>query len=82
MIKVIFLTLVSWSNPAAPIDSLRMETINGKQFIIHRIDDKETLYGISRRYGVPITAILEQNPTADGGLAVRTTSKSALCSEI
>jgi LysM repeat protein len=70
MIKVIFLTLVSWSNPAAPIDSLRMETINGKQFIIHRIDEKETLYGISRRYGVPITAILEQNPTADGGLAV------------
>ncbi|MBL7874026.1 MAG: LysM peptidoglycan-binding domain-containing protein [Cyclobacteriaceae bacterium] len=67
MIKVIFLALVSWSSPA---DSLRMETINGKQFIIHRIDEKETLYGISRRYGVPITAILEENPTADGGLAV------------
>ena len=68
MIKVIFLTLVSWTHPA-PVDSLRMETINGKQFIIHRIDKKETLYGISKRYGVPITAILEQNPTADGGLA-------------
>jgi LysM repeat protein len=68
MIKVIFLTLVSWTHPA-PVDSLRMETINGKQFIIHRIDEKETLYGISKRYGVPITAILEQNPTADGGLA-------------
>ncbi|MBK7652018.1 MAG: LysM peptidoglycan-binding domain-containing protein [Flammeovirgaceae bacterium] len=70
MIKIIFLTLVSWSSPAAPIDSLRTETINGKQFIIHRIDEKETLYSISRRYGVPITAILDENPTADGGLAV------------
>jgi LysM repeat protein len=51
------------------MDSLRMETINGKQYIIHQIDQKETLYSISRRYNVPITAILEVNPAADGGLA-------------
>jgi LysM repeat protein len=70
MIKVIFLTLSSFIHPAAPADSLRMETINGKRFIIHSIDEKETLYAISRRYGVPITSILEANPTADGGLAV------------
>lgn len=74
MIKVIFLTLVTWSTPgganATPVDSLRMETVGGKQFIIHQIDEKETLYAISRRYGVPITSILEHNPTADGGLAV------------
>jgi len=69
MINVIFLTLISWTSPGTPIDSLRMETINGKQFIIHQIDEKETLYSISRRYNVPITAILEVNPTADGGLA-------------
>lgn len=68
MIKVIFLTLISWTTSGTPLDSLRMETINGKQFIIHQIDEKETLYSISRRYGVPITAILEVNPTADGGL--------------
>jgi LysM repeat protein len=70
MIKVIFLTLINWVNPATPVDSLRLETINGKQFIIHQIDQKETLYSISRRYGVPITSIIENNPTADGGLAV------------
>lgn len=70
MIKVIFLTLSSFIHPAAPADSLRMETINGKRFIIHSIDEKETLYAISRRYGVPITAILEANPTSDGGLSV------------
>jgi LysM repeat protein len=69
MIKVIFLTLISWTTSGTPLDSLRLETINGKQFIIHQIDDKETLYSISRRYGVAITAILEVNPTADGGLA-------------
>lgn len=74
MIKVIFLTLATWGTPdfanATPVDSLRMETVGGKQFIIHQIDEKETLYAISRRYGVPITSILEHNPTADGGLAV------------
>ena len=69
MINVIFLTLISWTSSGAPLDSLRMETINGKQFITHQIDEKETLYSISRRYNVPITAILEVNPTADGGLA-------------
>ncbi len=69
MINVIFLTLISWTSSWTPLDSIRMETINGKQFIIHQIDEKETLYSISRRYNVPITAILEVNPTADGGLA-------------
>lgn len=69
MIKVIFLTLISWTSSGTPIDSLRLETINGKQYIIHQIDEKETLYSISRKYNVPITAILEVNPAADGGLA-------------
>ena len=55
---------------ASPLDSLRLETINGKQFIIHQIEAKETLYSISRRYGVKVTDILENNPTADGGLGV------------
>lgn len=70
MIKVIFLSLITWTNPGTPADSLRMETVNGKQFIIHRIEDKETLYAISRKYGVPITNILEFNKGADGSLAV------------
>jgi LysM repeat protein len=69
MIKVIFLTIISWTSSGTPMDSLRMETINGKRYIIHQIDEKETLYSISRRYNVPITAILEVNPAADGGLA-------------
>ena len=42
MIKVIFLTLITWGNPSAPVDSLRLEAINGKQFIIHQIDPQET----------------------------------------
>jgi LysM repeat protein len=55
---------------AAPIDSLRLENINGKQFIIHQVDPKETLYSISRRYGVPVAALIENNPKSDAGLSV------------
>ncbi|MFM8914290.1 MAG: LysM peptidoglycan-binding domain-containing protein [Flammeovirgaceae bacterium] len=66
MIKLLFATIL-W---AADSDSLRMETINGKQFIIHQIEAKETLYSISRRYGVAVTAIIESNGAAEGSLAV------------
>jgi LysM repeat protein len=70
MIKIIFLTVFSWSGPTFPMDSLRTETINGKVFIIHQVDEHETLYGISRRYAVPLASLVEFNPTADGGLEV------------
>jgi len=64
------LCLLSIVAGATPIDSLRLETINGKQFIIHQVDPKETLYSISRKYGVAVALIREENPTVDAGLAV------------
>jgi LysM repeat protein len=39
-------------------------------FVIHQVGEKETLYGLSRRYGVTVARVLEFNPTADGGLEV------------
>ncbi|MGE0587627.1 MAG: LysM peptidoglycan-binding domain-containing protein [Cyclobacteriaceae bacterium] len=71
MIKLVFLVSHLWASPMGHVsDSLRMETVNGKSFIIHRVDEQETLYGISRRYGVPMTQILEFNKEADAGLEV------------
>lgn len=55
---------------AIPPDSLRMETINGKLFVVYQVGEKETLYSISRRYGATIDDILAQNPAADAGLEV------------
>jgi len=55
---------------AARADSLRLETVNGKPFIIHQVDPKETLYSISRKYGVAVALIREENPTVDAGLSV------------
>src|SRR6186997_2940717 len=69
MIKLIFLTVnLVFANPTS--DSLRVETINGQMFVIHQVGQKETLYGLSKRYAVTVPRILEFNPTADGGLEV------------
>lgn len=70
MIKFLLLTSVSFFSPEAKVDSIGTETINGKVFVIHRVDAGETLYGISKRYVVTLDQILEFNPTADGGLEV------------
>jgi len=75
MITTIFLTAFSFLTPDVTADSLRLETINGKSFVIHQVGERETLYGISRRYGTTIPSILEFNPNADAGLAVGTVLK-------
>ena len=54
----------------SPGDSLRMETINGKQYVIYQVGEKETLYGIARKYGATLQQVLEVNPSADSGLEV------------
>lgn len=49
-------------------DSLRAETLNGKLYVIHQVEKKETLFSISRRYNVDVKVILESNPGADSGI--------------
>ncbi len=56
--------------PQTQQDSLGTETVNGKVFVIHKVSEKETLYGISRRYGSSVEAVLESNPAAKSGLEI------------
>jgi len=70
MIKFLILVSVSFFNPEIKNDSIGMETINGKPFVVHKVDQGETLYSISKRYAVTVDQILEHNPTADAGLEI------------
>jgi LysM repeat protein len=70
MINELILVGVSFFHPHILQDSTGTEVINGKVFVIHQVGEKETLYGISRRYGTTVDAILQYNPTADGGLEI------------
>jgi LysM repeat protein len=56
---------------AAPLmDSIGVETVNGKMFVLHKVDEKETLYAISRRYRTTVDAIVEHNKDAADGLEI------------
>lgn len=70
MINVLILAGVSFFQPQLLQDSIGTETINGRVFVIHRVSEKETLYGLSKRYGTTVDAIIEFNPTADAGLEI------------
>lgn len=52
------------------MDSIGLETINGQTFVIHRVEEKETLFAISRRYHTTVTDILRYNASAGSGLEI------------
>lgn len=70
MIAELLLAGVSFFQPQTQQDSLGTETVNGKVYVIHKVSEKETLYGISRRYGSSVEAVLESNPDAKSGLEI------------
>lgn len=69
MIQLLFLIAFSL-NAESPKDSIGIQTINGKTFVIHKVDEKETLFAISRRYRTTVDAILEFNASAGSGLKI------------
>lgn len=68
MIKLFF--LIALLNSELPTDSIGVETINGQTFVIHKVDEKETLFGISRRYRTTVDAILQYNALPGSGLEI------------
>ncbi len=70
MIHELILAGATFFHPQTPFDSTGIETINGKVFVLHKVGERETLYGISKRYGTTVDIILQYNPTADGGLEI------------
>ncbi|GAB3549201.1 septal ring lytic transglycosylase RlpA family protein [Spirosoma fluminis] len=45
-----------------PVDSVGLEKKDGKRYIIHRVDEGQTLYAIARRYGRSVAEIKAANP--------------------
>lgn len=68
MIKLFVILGFSFFNP--PADSLRQEIIDGKIFVIHQVEEKETLYALSRRYGATVADIIQYNPSTSAGLEI------------
>lgn len=51
-------------------DSLGITKKAGKTFIIHQVDEGETLFSLSRRYHVNVDDIMIENPEAEAGLKI------------
>lgn len=64
--SILYLALLgSWAIPrnaaATPRDSIGVEIENGQKIIVHRLEAKETYFGLSRRYGIPVKDIITAN---------------------
>ena len=53
---------------ASPLDSLRVEYIDGQAYIIHKVDVGETLYSISKRYKISMNTIADATPDVKKGM--------------
>jgi LysM repeat protein len=58
---VIFLFAFSASTYSSP-DSVGVKTVEGKSFIVYKVDAKETWYGIAKQYNVSIFDLQNANP--------------------
>ncbi len=65
--------MVSAAN--AQTDSLGIEEIDGKVFVVHKVQSKQTLYSLARRYKTSVTEINNANPALASGLQVGQTLK-------
>jgi LysM repeat protein len=70
MIHEVILAGALFFNPQVEKDSIGIEKIDGRMYIIHRVDEKETLFAISRRYGSSVESILQSNPGATSNLEI------------
>ncbi len=62
----------SFSNASviSKLDSVGIEKIGDKSFILHEVEPKETLFGISRRYASPVGDIVSANEALKQGLKI------------
>lgn len=68
-----FFVLLSFTASSADftlLDSVGVEKVGDKSFIIHQVDEKETLFGISRRYQVTVNDLVTTNPILSDGLKI------------
>ena len=53
-----------------PADSLRLEIREEGSFVIHQVDEEETLYSIARRYKSSVSSIIEYNQIVDNRIEI------------
>lgn len=63
-LRIVFIAfglLLSTASFAANIDSIGVESLEGKKIILHKIEAKESYYSLGRKYGVNPAAVIDFN---------------------
>ncbi len=55
---------------AAPIDSIGSEVIDGKVYVLHRVEQGESVYSIATKYGSSMRSIVAVSPEVKKGLSI------------
>lgn len=66
----ILTTSFSFASTISAKDSVGVERVGDQSFILHEVEPKETLFGISRRYQSPVSEIVNANPLLKQGLKI------------
>lgn len=67
---VLFVFTQTQAYEVIEMDSIGIEKVGDKTFIIHQVDQGETLFGISRRYNTAVGEILSSNEQLQEGLKI------------
>ena len=53
-----------------PGDSVGTEVVDGKTFVLYKVEPKETLFSISNQYKISVADLVKHNPETEAGLKV------------
>ncbi|WP_296697744.1 LysM peptidoglycan-binding domain-containing protein [Algoriphagus sp.] len=67
---LLLISSYSFAFGTANVDSVGVEKVGDKTYILHAVEPKETLFGISRRYAAPVSEIIESNEVLKQGLKI------------
>ncbi len=66
-------SMVCLAKAGVVMDSVGVEKVAGKTYILHKVDPKETLFGLGKRYGVSAEDIKKSNAGLAEGLKIGAT---------
>jgi LysM repeat protein len=69
-ISLFFIFIASINAKATAIDSVGVRVVDGEKYIIHKLEPKETLYSLGKRYHVSVSEIQEVNPQEKDGYKI------------
>lgn len=69
-LSVVLFAVIIMNSNANPIDSIGSEVIDGKVYVLHRVEQGESVYSIATKYGASMREIVAVSPEVKKGLAI------------